>query len=135
MTMASLNASLLARKGTAHPTPNIPAPSNPTTPNAHSTVNTQGVPNNQSPSGTPSTTRGLSAVTALQPKTAGASSNRYSATKKPHKKHLRLGSVADRDLRILAAREGVSQQKLLEQAVTDYLEKMVASGECVCGRR
>lgn len=124
MTMASLNASLLARKGTAHPTPNTPS-----IPNAQSTQNSQ------STSGNPGTPRALSTVTALTSKTAGAPSNRYAASKKSHKKHLRLGSVADRDLRILAAQEGVSQQKLLEQAVTDYLEKMFASGECVCGRR
>ena len=99
MTMASLNASLLARKGTAHPAGRTP--------------------------------RHLTPVPTADVKTQ----NLYAGEKKTQKKHFRLGGKADRDLKLLAVREGVSQQALIERAMTEFLDRAFASADCICRQR
>lgn len=101
MTMASLNASLLARKGAAQPTPSTP--------------------------------RFLTSVPTGA--STGRQQARKSGAKKTKKKHLRLDAATDRDLRLLAARNGESQQSLMERAVSDYLTSMLEVGECICRRQ
>lgn len=101
MTMASLNASLLARKGAAQPTPSTP--------------------------------RFLTSVPTSA--STGRQQARKSGAKKTKKKHLRLDAATDRDLRLLAARNGESQQSLMERAVSDYLTSMLEAGECICRRQ
>ena len=100
MTMASLNASLLARKGTAQPAGN----------SAH---------------------RHLTPV----PTTNVAIKSPYTSEKKTQKKYFRLGNRADRDLKLLAVREGLSQQALMEQAITEYLDRAFAKADCICRQR
>lgn len=99
MSMASLNASLLARKGFANPA-------------------------EQSP-------RHLSSVPSMQTATPKGD-DRYAKQKKTKKKHFRLSDKADQEMRLLAVREGLSQQALIEKAVHSYLEAAFASGECIC---
>lgn len=101
MTMASLNASLLARKGAAQPAASAPL---------------------------------HMASVARIPQVSKGSPKRYATEKKSKKKHLRLGHQADRDLRLLAARNGMSQQAIMERAVTDYLEQAFADSSCICRR-
>lgn len=48
------------------------------------------------------------------------------------RKSLQLGQAADRDLRLLAARIGVSQQALMEMAVLEYLERAFKAQDCRC---
>lgn len=99
MSMASLNASLLARKGYA-------------------------IPAEQSP-------RHLASVPVMNSPRA-KQTERYANQKKTKKKHFRLSEKADREMRLLAVREGLSQQALVEKAVHAYLEEAFNSGECIC---
>jgi len=110
MAMASLNASLLAPRGGAHPAASAPT---------------------------------LVTRAPIHPSAIGQIANsprkmheakRGAAEKKTKKKSLRLSASMDKDLRLLAVRNGLSQQALLELAVSDYLEKSFATGECVCRR-
>jgi len=110
MAMASLNASLLAPKGAAHPAASAPT----------------------------LVTRAPAQYSAIGQITPGArkirEAKKGAAEKKTKKKSLRLSASMDKDLRLLAVRNGLSQQALLELAVNDYLEKAFAAGECVCRR-
>ena len=99
MSMASLNASLLARKGFV-------------------------LPAEQSP-------RHLSSVPSIQA-SKPAPDNRYAKQKKTKKKYFRLSDKADQEMRLLAVREGLSQQALIEKAVHAYLEAAFANGGCIC---
>ncbi len=110
MAMASLNASLLAPKGGAYPSANAPTlvPSNPL---QHSAIGQIA----------------HSPRKIREPKQS-------STEKKTKKKSLRLSASMDKDLRLLAVRNGLSQQALLELAVSDYLDRAFASGECMCRR-
>lgn len=99
MSMASLNASLLARKGTAQPASN--------------------------------THRHLTPVPTIE----AVAKSAYASEKKTQKKHFRLGNRADRDLKLLAVREGVSQQTLMEQAMAEFLDRAFAKADCICRQR
>ena len=99
MSMASLNASLLARKGTAQPAGS-----------GH---------------------RHLTPVPTME--TVGKST--YETEKKTQKKYFRLGSRADRDLKLLAVREGLSQQILMERAMAEFLDRAFAKADCICRQR
>ncbi len=99
MTMASLNASLLARKGSAYPA-------------------------------TQSSRHLTSVPTMTTPK--AAPTNRYANQKKTKKKHFRLSDKADQEMRLVAVKEGINQQALIEKAVHAYLEAAFADGECIC---
>lgn len=109
MAMATLNASLLARKGTAYPAAS--------TPRHLASVSSAPVKN-----------------TAATPKTG----NRHkgaNAEKKTRKKFLRVSTTTDRDIRLLAVRQGLSQQALMERAINDYLDSAFATSDCLCRRR
>ena len=99
MSMASLNSSLLARKGRAQPTGHTPR--------------------------------------HLMPVPSGDSKrpDRYNGEKRTHKKYFRLGTKADKDLKLLAVREGLSQQALIERAMTEYLDRAFATADCICRQR
>lgn len=100
MTMASLNASLLARKGSAFPATQTP--------------------------------RHLASVPGEQ---GARSASKYKDQKTTKKKHFRIGSEADKDLRLLAVREGLSQQALIEKALHDYLDQAFEESGCICRTR
>lgn len=115
MAMASLNASLLAPKGGAQPAitpPTLVPVSAPSRGGSNRFIDAGKQPRN-------------SQAVPQAPKAAG---------KKTKKKSLRISAAMDKDLRLLAVRNGQSQQALLEQAVSDYLDKAYASGECMCRR-
>ena len=116
MAMASLNASLLAPKGGAQPA--VTAPSlvpikNPSVPNGTGRFISNG---------------------RIAQRDQRAVGPKKKTDRKTKKKSLRLSASMDKDLRLLAVRNGLSQQALLEQAVSDYLDRAYASGECVCRR-
>lgn len=114
--MASLNASLLAPKGAAQPAvkPPILVP-----------VSTPAVGRTRRFADTDKRPQGSQTAPDVQKTATG---------KKTKKKSLRISAAMDKDLRLLAVRNGQSQQALLEQAVSDYLDKAYASGECMCRR-
>ena len=114
MAMASLNASLLAPKGCAQPAANAPMLVSST---------------RASDSGTR-----YAAVGKIAPKPKKTAQNRAAPEKKTKKKSLRLSANMDKDLRLLAVRNGMSQQALLELAVSDYLDRAYAAGDCICRR-
>lgn len=114
MAMASLNASLLAPKGCAQPAARAPVPA-PASTALYSTVVGQITPS----------TRNV----PKKPQEGGRTQQ-----KKTKKKSLRLSAAKDKDLRLLAVRNGMSQQALLERAVNDYLDRAFAEGDCICRR-
>jgi hypothetical protein len=114
MAMASLNASLLAPKGCAAPAANAP------------TLIPSALPRN-------------APIGRIAPNTHNKAHETQDAEKKKQekktkKKSLRLSASMDKDLRLLAVRNGMSQQALLETAVSDYLDRAYASGDCICRR-
>lgn len=113
MAMASLNASLLAPKGCAQPAVRTPTLV-PDTSVRRSAIGQIAPP--------PDTVRKAGKKPEKQPE------------KKTKKKSLRLSASMDKDLRLLAVRNGLSQQALLELAVGDYLDRAYASGDCICRR-
>ncbi len=115
MAMASLNASLLAPKGAAQPAvtpPTLVPISAPVRGRSNQFVDADKRPRNSQ----------------------AATETSRAAGKKTKKKSLRISAAMDKDLRLLAVRNGQSQQALLEQAVSDYLDRAYASGECMCRR-
>jgi hypothetical protein len=136
MTMASLSASLLARKGDAKPAhktalrvqelflPPAPAPKTgltiaPKAMTAHMPVAAKQVIPQK-----PAAPRGEAKPA---PRTAARAKARASKT-------LRLDTATNRTLRLLAARDGVTQQSLMEQAVKELLKRETAGLACLCGR-
>lgn len=116
MAMASLNASLLARKGAARPVisaPHIPA--------AYA---------NDAPKTTAQSSQKKS-VTLDAPayKPAKLDKHKYA------KKAVRLSKATDKDLRLLAASLGTSQQAIMEQAITDFLKKAYRDRGCICRKQ
>lgn len=112
MAMASLDASLLARKGTARPVVPVPAAPTGSARTAHENTVT---------------------VHTLRP--ARPPENRTTKTPAPamrHKKHVRLNDRANRNLRILAASLGTSQQVLMAEAIDTYLEMVAKTHGCLC---
>ncbi len=110
MAMASLHASLLAPKGGAHPAASAPTL-------------------------VPRTPTHLSAIGQITPNSGKMrEAKKRTAEQKTKKKSLRLSASMDKDLRLLAVRNGLSQQALLELAVSDYLDKAFAASDCVCRR-
>lgn len=57
---------------------------------------------------------------------------KVATTKQTKKKSLRLSFGADKDLRLLAARIGISQQALMELAILEFLDKAFKTQECPC---
>lgn len=125
MTMASLSASLLTRhtdrrqrergneifaprKAVRLPTPEVrPSPS-------------EAQPLGQKPA-------------PLRPHKARAASKASAPTRK--QKTLRLDRETDRALRMLAARDGVTQQSLMDAAVKALIREKSAETGCICGLR
>lgn len=118
MAMASLNASLLAPKGCAAPAANAP------------TLIPSALPRS-APIGRIAPNTQSKAHEAPR-KTQDAGKKKHE--KKTKKKSLRLSASMDKDLRLLAVRNGMSQQALLEKAVSDYLDRAYAAGDCICRR-
>lgn len=117
MAMASLNASLLAPKGCAQPAARAPSI----------------VPNTRmSESSARHAAISQIAPLANQAKKPGVSEK--AREKKTKKKSLRLNASMDKDLRLLAVHNGLSQQALLELAVSEYLDRAFAKGACICRR-
>ncbi len=121
MTMASLSASLLARKGDARPANRVQeifVPRN--APQAHAPLPI--VP-----------ARAKSEPMAL-PRTHKTGTPAKSTTADRKQKSLRLERETDRALRMLAARDGVTQQSLMEAAVKALIKEKSDETGCVCGR-
>lgn len=112
MAMASLNASLLAPKGCAQPAVSPPTLVSDTQAR-YAAI-------------------GQIAPTSKPPKKPV--DNRKAPEKNTKKKSLRLSASMDKDLRLLAVRNGMSQQALLEMAVSDYLDRAFAAEDCICRR-
>lgn len=121
MTMASLSASLLARKGDARPA---------------NRVQEMFVPRNAPQARAPlpiAPARAKSEPATLpRVRKTGASSKSVAADRK--QKSLRLERETDRALRMLAARDGVTQQSLMEAAVKALIDEKSDETGCVCGR-
>lgn len=130
MGMASLHASLLAPKGAAQPAVTAPvlAPPGLSSPVSGRRIGNTGNPQ-QNSGARPSGQKTTDQKATDQKSTAQKSKNR-----RTKKKSVRLSTAMDKDLRLLAARNGQSQQALIEQAIGDYLDKAFASGECLCRR-
>ncbi|WP_262693317.1 ribbon-helix-helix domain-containing protein [Kordiimonas aquimaris] len=122
MTMASLDASLLARKGTARPImakPDTLQTSNRIQFIPHE-VTTQSAP--KTPKVAKKINESVGKKVVLKP------------TKRIRRKHksVRLSTSTDKDLRLLAASMGVSQQSIMEKAIFDYLEQAYKEQGCIC---
>lgn len=128
MTMASLDASLLARKGTARPImakPNI----------AQALSNrVQFIPHDVAASATQAAKASKivkeikgSIEKAITPKSTGVDKRKH--------KSVRLSAPIDKDLRLLAASKGVSQQSIMQTAISDYLERTYKEQGCICQRK
>ncbi|MCJ9429774.1 hypothetical protein [Kordiimonas marina] len=133
MSMASLSASLLARKGQASPT------SRPTD-SMHGPFSQEKV-KEMFPSKRPQLVT-PSAQTAPQtaPQKAIAPQPRMKKGTETHtdkraRKTLRLDRDKNRQLRLLAAHLGVSQQALMEKAVSGLLKKETGHIGCICGAK
>ncbi|WP_417466233.1 hypothetical protein [Kordiimonas sp.] len=121
MTMASLSASLLARKGDARPA---------------NRVQEMFVPRNAPQARAPLPivpAKAKNEPTTL-PKARQTSAATKSAAADRKQKSLRLERETDRALRMLAARDGVTQQSLMEAAVKALIEEKSDETGCVCGR-
>lgn len=117
MAMASLNASLLARKGSARPvtlTPKL---------YENNTQTIEAQPSFEKTSSWPAVSTQLNAKNTPLDK------------RRSCKKSMRLSKATDKDLRLLAASLGTSQQALMEQAVTVFLKNAYRDRGCICGAR
>ncbi len=134
MTMASLSASLLARKGDARPANRVkemfvprsapqPHASEPRTPKACSPETRASL--------LPARAKSEKPVQLREHGTSPAPQTSVAARKQ---KSLRLDLVTDRALRMLAARDGVTQQSLMEAAVKTLINEKSDEAGCVCGQ-
>lgn len=128
MTMASLDASLLARKGTARP---IMAATNIT---QASSSRVQFIPHDVTAKTTPKPKATRTAKTTTAPVKKSAKQKPTQAHRRKHKS-VRLSGPTDKDLRLLAAGLGVSQQSIMERAISDYLEHAYKAHGCICRRK
>ncbi|WP_417462697.1 hypothetical protein [Kordiimonas sp.] len=129
MTMASLSASLLARKGDARPANRVkemfvprsapqPRSTEARTPETH----------------TPSLPVRATSEKPVQLREHGTSPAPQTSVAARKQKSLRLDLVTDRALRMLAARDGVTQQSLMEAAVKTLINEKSDEAGCVCGQ-
>ena len=131
--MASLNASLLAPKGGAQPAAAAPALI-PVEADRFSARRHAPFQNQEPTAKTAAEQRPTPVPGNGTSRSAAKAGTKKKVRRQTKKKSLRLSTAMDKDLRLLAVRNGQSQQALLQQAVSDYLEKAFASGECMCRR-
>jgi len=124
MSMASLSASLLARKGQASPTVRQSE-------SVHGPFSQERVKEMFPPKRPQLVTQ--AARKALVPGTRGQSPKAH--TGKRARKTLRLDREKNRQLRLLAAHLGVSQQSLMAKAVSALLKEETGQVGCICGAK
>lgn len=148
MTMASLTASLLARKGDARPSasardifaPGTRAPADKNAKKkAAATLGTGSHKNSfaELPHSVSATIQPLGRQNSppqqkTQPQISGAA-GKTTRHGKRRAKTLRLDTTTDMTLRLLAVRQNTSQQALMEKAVKALLQSETEKTECICG--
>ena len=146
MTMASLTASLLARKGDARPsastrdifatgaraTPLKNANKKPAAGTGSQKNNPAQFPHSVSATLQPQGHKNSPLQQKAQLHTSGAERNTARQGKRKAKT-LRLDTTTDMTLRLLAARQGTSQQALMEKAVKALLQAETKRTGCICG--
>lgn len=136
MATASLTASLLARKGTARPAPLLPgsftvydgSPKESAYPKA-ATGTLESWENPESRPSKPSRQTAISQVNKNSLKVE------QEKTGKTVRKTVTIPAGIDKELRVLAAARGVSQQQVLAEILTDHLHHIYAEEGCICGAK
>lgn len=138
MAMASLSASLLARKGTARPVGNENIPSGDVKTNRIQFVPhdvPRMAPQNTSVEKKPDMEKQTVNAIRRSAKKNQAIGKTDQKTNKSKRKSVRLSTPIDKDLRLLAAGLGISQQSIMESAIREHITRLFNDRGCVCGSR
>lgn len=136
MTTASLTGSLLVRKGSAKPAPLLPGSFT-----VYDGSPTDGEAAYRKPSKNNIESWERPEKKLTQPERPAAQAKMVGYDLKPdHKgktirKTVAIPADIDKELRVLAAARGVTQQQVLAEILTDHLHHIYAEEGCICGAK